>query len=339
MQTNLTFLIDSNVVIAAEPYNGHLEDAHPTVSTFLRLAAQNGHQIFVHPATRDDLAETREPTQRAQNLAAIEKYPALTEVPVPIAVWDVFPPDPGPNDQRDARILTALHAEAVHFLVTNDVRLRKRAARLGFEHRVLRSGEAATQLAAWHPDAPPPPPMVERLQTYELDTSEAIFDSLREDYHPVFDSWIAKVKKESTSRRGWVIRGEDSQYEALALLKMKDEHPTRRNETAVKLATFKVGDTAGGKRYGELLLKAVLRWAAEEPGRPRDMFIEVNSRQDRLIDFLSDFGFVHVAAKESDPNEQIWVKELDPPATSPLHGLDFHIRYGPLRSSPATRYS
>lgn len=329
MQSGMAFLIDSNVVIAAEPFNGRLEEARPAVSSFLRLAAQNGHHVFVHPATYDDLAETRDPAQRAQNLAAYEKYPALAEVSVPTEVWGVFPPDPGLNDERDARILSALHAEAVHFLVTNDVRLRKRAARLGFEHRVMRSGEAAAQMAAWHPDAPPPPPLVERLQTYELDTSESIFDSLRADYHPKFDSWIAKVKKEAISRRAWVIRGENSQYEALALVKMSDDHPLRRGERAIKLATFKVGDSAGGRRYGELLLKAVLRWAAEEPGRPNHMFVEVNRRQERLVEFLADFGFAHLADKDSDADEQIWLKELDPPATSPLSALEYHIRYGP----------
>lgn len=329
MQREMTFLIDTNLVIAAEPFNGRLEETQPAVSAFLRLAAQNGHHIFVHPATKEDLAETRDSQQRAQNLAAYDKYSPLSEIAVPAAVEAVFPADPGRNDRCDARILAALHAEAVHFLVTDDAKLRRRAARLGLEHRVLRSGEAAAQLAAWHPVAPPPPPMVESLQTHELDTTEKIFDSLRQDYHPTFDTWITKVKKESTTRRAWIIRGEDGHYEALALVKMSDDHPTRRGERAIKLATFKVGDTAGGKRYGELLLKAVLRWAADEPGRPGEIFVEVNTRQERLIDFLTDFGFEYITAKDGAPDEQIWLKPLDPPAGSSLSGLEFHVRYGP----------
>lgn len=39
MQTDMSFPIGSNVVIAAEPYDGHLEEAQPAVSSFLRLAA------------------------------------------------------------------------------------------------------------------------------------------------------------------------------------------------------------------------------------------------------------------------------------------------------------
>ncbi|PPG79665.1 N-acetyltransferase [Rathayibacter sp. AY1B4] len=333
MQTEMSFLIDSNVIIAAEPFNGELEDAHPAVSSFLRLAAQNGHHVFVHPATRDDLAETSDPAHRAQNLAAYEKYLTLSEVNVSGDVWNVFPHPAGPNDQRDARILASLHAEGVHFLITNDGRLRRRAARLGLEHRVLRTGEAAAQLAAWHPDAPPPPPMVDRLQTNELETSQTFFNSLREDY-PGFDTWIGKVKKDSLARRAWVIRDDRSRYEALALVKMLDAHPVDRGRSAIKLSTFKVGDTAGGKRYGELLLKAVFRWAATEPGRPGDMFVEVNTRQERLLEFLTDFGFAYVTDKGSDPDEQIWLKHLDPPTVSQLNGLDFHIAYGPPAIQP-----
>ncbi len=37
----------------------------------------------------------------------------LAEVEVSAEVWNVFPNPAGPNDQRDARILAALHAEGV----------------------------------------------------------------------------------------------------------------------------------------------------------------------------------------------------------------------------------
>lgn len=334
MQAEMTFLIDSNVVIAAEPFNGQLEELQPDVSAFMRTAAQHGHKVFVHPATLDDLKETSDPTHRAQNVAAFGKYAVLSEIDVPQRVLDVFPSPCSVNDERDARILTALDAGAVHFLITNDRKLRRRAARLGHDNNVLGPREAAEQLAAWHPDAPPPPPLVEEIKTYNLDTSQAIFDSLRDAYGAYFDSWMAdKVKKESATRRAWVVRGPDGRYEALAIVKMRDEHPGPPAKEAIKLATFKVGDTAPGRRLGELLLKTVLRWANEEPGRPSQMFVEVDASQDRLQDFLADFGFAQVAHKPGQPNEQVWLKTLDPPAGSALDGLEHHVAFGP----PAVR--
>lgn len=333
MQSKMTFLVDSNVVIAAEPYNGRLEALQPDVSAFLRIAAQHGHQVFVHPATLDDLNETADPIHRRQNIAAFHKYPVLHEVDLADHVLAVFPTPCSKNDYRDARILAALDVGAVHFLVTNDRKLRNRAVRLGHETKVLGPGEAAEQLAAWHPEAPPPPPLVEEVKTYSLDTTQKIFDSLRAAYGD-FDSWMTdKVKKESTSRRAWVVQAPDGTYEALAIVKMRDGHPVAVGTDAMKLATFKVGDAAPGRRLGELLLKTVLRWAAEEPSRPSDLFVEVDASQVRLQDFLADFGFVKVATKPGKVDEQIWLKVLDPPDDSALGGLQHHIAYGP----PAVR--
>ena len=137
MQTKMSFLIDTNVVIAAEPYAGELEPLQSAVSTFLRIAGQHGHDVLVHPATLDDLRETANATHRAQNIAAYAKYAAIEEIPIPDEVRDVFPAGAGPNDQRDARILTALHVGAVDFLVTNDSKLRRRAIAIGHEAREL----------------------------------------------------------------------------------------------------------------------------------------------------------------------------------------------------------
>lgn len=329
MQTAMTFLIDSNVVIAAEPFNGRLEELQPDVSAFIRIAAKHGHGVFVHPATLDDLKETSDPVHRKQNIAAFDKYPVLDEVGLPQRVLDEFPDPCPPNDHRDARILAALDAGAVHFLVTNDRKLRKRAARLGHENNVLGPREAAEQLAAWHPGAPPPPPLVEEVATYNLDTTQLIFESLRDSYGD-FDDWMNnKVKKQATIRRAWVVCGPGGEYEALAIVKMSDDHPVTPGGAAIKLATFKVGDTAPGRRLGELLLKTVLRWAYEEPSRPSEMFVEVDASQDRLQDFLTDFGFSMVTTKPGKPDEQVWLKVLDPPAGSALSGLEHHIAYGP----------
>lgn len=329
MQLGMTFLIDTNVVIAVEPFDGHLEPGHAEVASFMRLAHENGHRIVVHPATRDDLSRTADPTHRGQNLAAYSKYAQIKELPVPAEVAAHFAGTQSANDREDARILAALFLGAVDFLVTGDERLRKRAIKVGLEPKVLRPSEAAAQLSTWHPDAPPPPPAVELVKSYELDSSQTIFDGLRSDYGTAeFDLWLnTKVKPDSTNRRCWIVRDSAGSYEGVALVKIRDAHPTRPGLDAIKLTTFKVSDAAAGKRLGELMLKAVLRWAAEEPGRPSEMFVEVFAKQERLIDFLHDFGFTQIAEKSSE--ELVFSKVLDPTAQSGLNGLDHHIAHGP----------
>lgn len=283
MQRAMSFLIDTNVIIAAEPFAGELEQWQPQVSRFLSQTTKHGHTVWVHPASRDDLLQTTDASHRKQNLAAFAKYAALQETEVPDEIWQCYPANPNDNDRRDARILSALHAGAVDFLVTNDRKLRARAVQLGHEPRVLRPNEAAHRLSLWHPQAPPPPPQVEMLEAYNLDSSQSIFNGLREDY-PGFDEWLGRAKKDAVNRRCWVIRQADGTYDGIALLKISDEHPLHSHRRAIKLSTFKVADHAGGRRLGELLLKAVLRWAEKEPGRPSDIFVEVKDKKDRLTE-------------------------------------------------------
>ena len=326
MQRAMSFLIDTNVIIAAEPFAGKLEQLQPQVSRFLSQTTKHGHTVWVHPASRDDLLQTIDPSHRKQNLAAFTKYAALQETEVPEEIWECYPANPNDNDRRDARILSALHAGAVDFLVTNDRKLRAHAIRLGHEPRVLRPSEAAHRLSLWHPEAPLPPPQVEVVAAYNLDASQSIFDGLREDYDD-FDGWLGRVKKDAVNRRCWVVRQHDGTYDGIALLKISDDHPVNKHQQAIKLSTFKVADHASGRRLGELLLKAVLRWAENEPGRPNDIFVEVKDKKDRLTEFLPEFGFTPVGRKTAD--EGIYLKPLDPSKNGSADGLQFHIKYGP----------
>lgn len=88
-----------------------------------------------------------------------------------------------------------------------------------------------------------------------------------------------------------------------------------------------------GRRLGELVLKAALRWAASAPGQPSDLLVEVDAKLEKLIEFLIDFSFSHAVSKSEKRDEHIYLKELDPPADSSLDGLAHHIAYGP----PAVR--
>lgn len=322
----MTFLIDTNVFITAEPFAGNLESTQPLTNRFLNLAKRHSHRTVVHPATRDDLERTPDSKHRKQNLASYAKYVEINETDVSSKIWEAFPENPSPNDACDARILASLENEIVDFLVTNDKALYRRAVTLGHEPRVLTTEEALERLEAWHPKSPTPPPTVKSLQVARIDASQQLFDDLRKDY-PEFDKWLSKVKKDSENRRCWIIPRADGGYEAIALVKDRDHHPFRPNKNAIKLSTFKVGSQANGRRLGELLLKAVLRWAAEEPNRPSELFVEVKDDKEHLAIFLEDFGFKN--SGEKGPGESIYIKTLDPPPDSTKDGLKYNLLFGP----------
>ena len=107
------------------------------------------------------------------------------------------------------------------------------------------------------------PYIVER-KAYEIDKSNAVFESIRVDY-PDFDTWFDKCRKEH--RECWVLEL-DGDIAGL-IIRKNETHAQAGTEglgpKIIKICTFKVRDEFLGEKYGELLLKQVL-WL---PLRPR----------------------------------------------------------------------
>lgn len=322
----LRLLLDSNVVIAVEPYAGVLERDMPVGARLLRLANEQGHLLCVAPATRDELLEGRDVARRRQRLAELEKFHILEEAPVDSDLAArAGRSQPGTNDERDLRILAALHAGAATHLVTNDARLQRRAARAGLGDTVLTLNDAVAMLAGFAPQELRPPPHVTRPATYTLNTEDPIFASLRGDYAD-FDEWLTKVRRESYQRSCYVVE-ENGQYAALALLKPEDQCSYALPAPVVKISTFKVSPEQSGLKYGELLLKAILMdMAAAEIAT---LYVEVLPTHSEVVDFLSEFGFVD-SGDRSHRGELVLVKCLrSDESAAGMSDLEFHIRYGP----------
>ena len=323
----LRLLLDSNVVIAVEPFSGVLETDMPVGAELLRLANEQGHLLCVAPATQDDLLQGSDPLRRRQRLAELKKFHILQEVPVASGLAETAGESrPGTNDARDLRILAALHAGAVTHLVTNDSRLRRRANRAGLGDTVLTLEDAVELLRGFAPEEVAPPPRVTRPPTYTLDTEDPIFTSLRADYPGFDDWWLIRVRRESDERRCYLIK-EQNQYAALALLKPEDPCEYELPAPVVKISTFKVATHRSGLKYGELMLKAILMDITADATAA--IYVEVLSSHPEVIDFLGAFGFFDSGLR-SGRGEHVLVKYLraDDNAAG-LADLDFHIRYGP----------
>ena len=326
--TRLRLLLDSNVIIAAEPYDGHLESEMTDATRLLRLANEQGHVLCYAPATEEDLRESADPQRRTQRLAELGKFSRLGEVAPSPSLQAAFPAaEPGSNDHRDLRILAALEAGAAGLLVTNDVRLRRRARRAGLGEATLSLAEAVDLLLGFAPTEVPLPPRVTRIESYQIDSTQSIFDGLREDYPP-FDAWLEKVKRDSDQRDCYVVLQED-RYAALAILKHEDEPAHGLDGPWLKICTFKVAADFAGSKYGELLLKSVLLHAIER-GEQR-LYVEVLNHHPEVIDFMTTFGFRIATEVETT---LVLVKELAGagvtyPESDDLSDLEYHVRYGP----------
>lgn len=329
----LRFLMDTNVFIALEPYAGGMESGIEPAAELMRLTNKQGHRLFVHPATRDDLLQGADPIRRSQALAELSKFEMLAESPISsdlrTAAGDSAK---GSNDHRDLRLLAALHARAVTYLVTEDVRLQRRALRCGLGDSTLSVAEAADLLLGLEPLVNEPPPTVERLEAYALDTDQEIFESLRDDYDG-FDDWLQHVRSDSENRDCYLVRGTDESYAALAMVKrLEPDCAYDLPQPVAKVTTFKVGGAHGGRRYGELLLKAIFTAASDR--HSASLYVEVLSKHGVLVDFLGEFGLVD-SGRRTERDEIVLAKILRPPEGGVSEdGFAYHMLHGPPAVSP-----
>lgn len=327
----LKLMLDTNILIVAEPFDGHLEPAMEQAARLLRLANEQGHLLCVAAATRQDMLEGRDPVRRRQRLAELGKFHELDEVPLdPAFVGSAGASKVGSNDYRDLRILATLNAGAASYLVSDDLRLRRRARRAGLGDAVLSLADAVLLLEGFVARALVEPPRVTRPKTYTLDGHQPIFDGLKADYVG-FDAWLEKVKRDSDDRVCFVI-DDNGTYAAIALLKVEADCAYPLEQPVVKVSTFKVAATHSGSKFGELLLKAIMQHAVTTG--VATLYVEVLDSHPEVVDFLVMFGF----ADEHDPKtttEHVMIKRLKPGDDSDtLSDLDFHVKYGPPALRP-----
>src|SRR5262245_13494490 len=183
-----TYLIDTNVIIG-------LEDNHtvqPAFAALLSVAAKHKVDIIVHEAARDDIQRDKDRLRRSISLSKLDKFQTLKRVRG-LEKSDLerrFGSLPRPNDLVDATLLDAIDRGAADFLVTEDRGLHERARRVSAElgRRVLFVADAVQLLKTTFEPVEAPVRYVEELDANEIQLTDTIFDSLREDY-PAFDQW------------------------------------------------------------------------------------------------------------------------------------------------------
>lgn len=332
----MRFLLDTNIVIAAEPATAKdVELATEIVIEFLKLAHAGGHQLQIHPETVAEMGGDGDTTRRELHLTLAQKYPLLPNPPLanPALFEKLGLDEPGEHTVVDLTILAALQAECADYFVTNDQRLRKRARRLELGERVVSAADATAILRALFPTVSEPPPLVRDCYAHQLDNTHRIFQSLRVGYQD-FDKWLAKCKREQ--RQCWVIT-QRSDTAALAIVNEETRQSYGLPGRVLKICTFKVAPNHRGFRFGELLLKTVFEYAFGNGFQ--SVFVEIFPEHGELIDLLETFGFDDTG-QQSDKGELVVAKALVPSdECRTMPPLEFHRRFGPnnfcLEEAPA----
>lgn len=323
----MQFLLDTNVVIPAEPTSrGDVEPTTPAIADLIQLLNRGTHTTYVHPASFRELQDDKDHQRREVRSLLLRKYTELPEPPELRSrlVAVLGRPRARSNHETDMLLLSAVDANAVDYLVTEDEGIHRRARRVGLEDRVLTVADAIVSVRALFPTIPTAPPLVTSMLAHQLNEADPIFTSFRASYAP-FDDWLAKCKREH--RRTWVIRM-TGDYAGVCIVANQSPNDYGIAGKVLKICSFKIGDQFRGNRYGELLLKALFGYLTENAYHAA--FVEVFPDQQELLSFLAAFGFDD--RFESTKRERVLVKAFAPPpgAARQFSALDFHIRFGPL---------
>jgi len=324
----MKFLLDTNIIIPVEPTElENIEAGTPLVTELLRRLNEGRQQFYIHNASIQELSGDKNRKRWGMRKMLLDKYPVLSNPPtLTKKIQAAFTIETlNKHDQIDLMLLSALDADAINYLVTSDVGLRKKASRLGLETRVATPDEAISIVRSLFPVTPNPPPAVHSYYAYELDLEEPIFSSFRLDY-PEFDEWFKKCKLEH--RPVWTIKTNNGGIGGICIIKPNDVPEYKAMPTpTLKICSFKIGEDCRGYRFGELMLKAVFDYAHQN--KQASIYITTFKKQIELIALLEGFGFEALCT--STRGEIVFLKLLrfsneDYESLSPL---EFNIKFGP----------
>ncbi|HEY8211695.1 MAG TPA: GNAT family N-acetyltransferase [Myxococcaceae bacterium] len=323
----MKFLLDTNIVLPLEPTGpGGIEPNSALAAELMRIAYGAGHDIFIHPTLRVDVARDRNAQRLAIREVLLGKYRQLPFPPAPTPqLLEAFgAPGEGTNDWVDLQHVAAVAADAIDYLISEDAGIHRKARRVGLERRILYLADAVAVVRGLLPTPPQPPPAVEPVKAYALPLDDPFWNSLRGDY-PGFDKWLQGCRLQH--RDAWVIWGPHREIAGACLLKDERGPELGMEGKILKLATFKVSESHRGFRYGELLLKAAFETA--RAGEYDWIYVTVFEKQAELLETFENFGFDEWQERKAN-GELVLRKQLRPNnADRLLPAIEFHRRFGP----------
>lgn len=332
----MRILIDTNLFIPLERASPELDKG---MASLVRLAGEFGHQILLHPASIEDIERDHDSARKAINLAKIKKYAILESPPEPTAsdLEKLQLSESKANDRVDNRILFAIYRDAANILVTEDIQIHRKAARLGLSARVHYTQQAVEALQRIYGRESVALPNIVEVPLHSIDVALPFFDSLRGRYD--FDKWFRDSARKG--RKAWVYHAAGDELGAICVYKEENDEVVtddgkRLDGRVLKLCTFKVGESVRGRKVGELMLKAAFRYASTNA--IEHIYLTMGADQTYLQALCGDFGFRHLGHGKGD---EVYVKShpKTPPTAAGESALEYHIRFFPhFRAAGVGKY-
>jgi hypothetical protein len=312
-------LIDTNVFI----YREDDRIISQNISDLFGLLTDIPVDIFVHPASMEDILRDIDQRRRDVMLSKIGMYKQLPSPPLSTTdnnYQTIVGLPKTPQDKIDNEILYAVYRGAIDFLITEDAGIHRKAYNVGVGDRVLHIDDAFQFFRQFVPkkEKIPSPPALKESYMYNLDLADPIFDSLKREY-PEFEGWFLKKSREH--RKCYVSYRSDGKIGALLIYKIENELidiiPPLPQKERLKIATLKV--THVGNKIGERLLKLSVDLAIQS-NCDEIYLTHYTEENDRLVELITEYGFEMVGMNSRC--EEIFLKKMIP-GPQDIAGLPF----------------
>ncbi len=292
-------LLDTNIIIHREANKIYNLDIGQLFNWLDKLK----YSKYIHPLTIDELNRYKDPnTVNTMNIK-IESYNTLKH-PAPLGkiilqVSKVI--DNQANDTNDTQLLNEVFEDRVDILISEDKKIHTKAKMLGISNRVFKIQSFLEKVIAENPELVDYKVLaVKKVDFAEVDIKDHFFDSFREDYAN-FDKWFNKKSDDSC-----YVCYSDNNLTAFLFIKIEtqDENyseisPAFAKKKRLKIGTLKV--TENGYKIGERFLKIIFDNALQY--KVDEIYVTIfnhREEQERLIDLLKIWGFVHFGTKTTN---------------------------------------
>ncbi len=295
-------LLDTNILIKREDN----EPLTEPLQKLLELLTNDNYQIYVHPASFEDIMHDSNEKRRRTTSSKLKSYKKLKNPPK-------FDDDEDfknlikinkKNDYIDNLLLYSLFKGKVDFLITEDLEIHKTAKKFNLEEQVLTINEALITLDI---KLPYKPTTIKKTTVDTLDLNNPIFDTLKEDYE-VFEDWFNKIAK---SERDCLTYTEKGKLGALLIYKAENETIPLSNKILppkerIKIATMVVSST--GNKIGEFFISWIVNYAINL-GCEELYLTHYTKENDYLVYLIEEYGFKNVG--KNDGGEEVFIKIIN----------------------------
>lgn len=198
---------------------------------------------------------------------------------------------------------------AIDFLVTEDRDIHQEASTKDVDDRVLLVEEALRIFNKYiNKDTRIAPFPLKHEYVKNLNYNDPIFDSLKEEYMPIFEGWFKRISKEG--RKGWVYYRRDGNIGAILIYKSENEpiddsNPPLPERKRLKISMMKV--TYVGHKIGELFIKMAIDVSVKND-IDEIYLTHFTKSDDPLVKLISEYGFRKIAIKNN--GEDVFAKNL-----------------------------